>query len=185
MSEYQYYEFCSLKAPLTAKARTEMQGLSSRAVVGTHGASYTYNYSDFRGDATRLLVKHFDMFFYISKWGNVRVMLKYPEDKVDIKKLRKHCLKDVVSCQKRGKNIVLDVNVCAEEGGGSWVQGEGLLPLILPLYEEIISEDYRFLYLAIEASCDVDEGDCVQKSTVKMGKLSAAQKEFRRIIEFY
>ncbi len=183
MSEYQYYEFCSLHAPLTAKVRAEMQGLSSRAVVGTHGASYTYNYSDFRGDAKRLLVKNFDMFFYISKWGNVRMMLKYPGDKVDIKTLKKHCLKDIVSCEKRGKNIVLEVNVCVEEGCGSWVQGEGLLPLILPLHEEIINGDYRFLQLAIEASCGED--DCVQKSIVKMGKLSVAQKEFRRIIEFY
>lgn len=50
MSEYQYYEFCSLHSPLSAAARKEMEALSSRTRVGTHNASYVYHYGDFRGN---------------------------------------------------------------------------------------------------------------------------------------
>ncbi len=39
MSEYQYYEFCSISKPLSQETRKEMASLSSRAKVGTHGAS--------------------------------------------------------------------------------------------------------------------------------------------------
>lgn len=62
MSEYQYYEFCSISKPLTREARMEMASLSSRAKVSTHGASYVYNYGDFKGDPKQLLLKHFDVF---------------------------------------------------------------------------------------------------------------------------
>ena len=51
MSEYQYYEFCKIHAPLSSEARKEMQSLSSRAKISTHGAIYVYNYGDFRGNA--------------------------------------------------------------------------------------------------------------------------------------
>ncbi|MCW5590456.1 MAG: hypothetical protein KIT27_12460, partial [Legionellales bacterium] len=69
MSEYQYYEFCSINKPLSTEARKEMLSLSSRASVGTHTASYVYNYGDFRGKPKQLVLKHFDVFFYISNFG--------------------------------------------------------------------------------------------------------------------
>lgn len=77
MSEYQYYEFCKTHKPLSIYARNEMQALSSRAKITTHGASYEYNYGDFRGDPKALLLKHFDIFFYISNWGCIQLMFKY------------------------------------------------------------------------------------------------------------
>jgi hypothetical protein len=63
MSEYQYYEFCRITTPLSSEARKEMVSLSSRAQVSTHGASYVYNYGDFRGNPEQLVLKHFDVFF--------------------------------------------------------------------------------------------------------------------------
>ena len=50
MSEYQYYEFCRLNKPISAPAREEMASLTSRARITTHGASFVYNYGNFRGD---------------------------------------------------------------------------------------------------------------------------------------
>ena len=87
MSEYQYHEFCSIHQPLSAAARKKMNSLSSRAQVGTHNASYVYNYSDFRGNPKQLLLKYFDVYFYIASWGTVQLMFKYLSTQVDLKKL--------------------------------------------------------------------------------------------------
>lgn len=182
MSDYQYYEFCRLNSPLTVKARKEMAALSSRAKVGTHGASYVYNYGgDFRGDPKRLLVKHFDVFFYISKWGIVNLMFKYPKNMINTKSLKEHCSKNVAKCIKRGNYILLDVHVHNEDGWG-WIEGEGLLPCILPLYYEIVDNDYRFLQIANAVSDEIDDEDL--KIIINEKKMSEPQKEFFKIISF-
>jgi len=146
MSEYQYYEFCSVRSPLSAQARKEMYSLSSRAKVSTHGATYVYNYGNFRGNAKQLLLKYFDVFFYIANWGTVELMFKYPAEKVDVSALKKLAIKHVVDCQQRDENVVLTVHVNNEEGFG-WTEGEGLLPNLLSLYDEIKNQDYQWLHL--------------------------------------
>ena len=136
MSEYQYYEFCKLNAPLTAEARKEMYSLSSRAKVSTHGASYVYNYGDFQGKPKELLFKYFDVFFYISNWGTIQLMFKYLEQQVDESALKKITIKHVIDCEKRNGHILLDISFSNEDGFG-WLEGEGMLADFLPLYDEI------------------------------------------------
>ena len=133
MSEYQYYEFCSLHSPLSAAARKEMQALSSRAQVGTHNVSYVYHYGDFRGKVEALLLKYFDALFYIANWGTIRLMFKYPIEQVNIEELRRYDIKHVISCKEQENYAVLDVHIQTEEGFG-WTEGEGLLSEFLPLY---------------------------------------------------
>src|SRR5690348_13842640 len=110
MSEYQYYEFCKINTPLSTETRKEMYSLSSRAKVSTHGASYVYNYGDFRGNAEDLLLKHFDVFFYISNWGCIRLMFKYTTQEVDAGKLKKYCIKHIIDCKIQGSYVLLDIN---------------------------------------------------------------------------
>lgn len=183
MSEYQYYEFCSLHSPLSAAARQEMQGLSSRAHVGTHSAAYVYNYGDFRGVPETLLLKHFDVFFYIADWGTIRLMFKYSAQKIKREDIKKYCVKDVISCKEQGDYLVLDVMIHNEDGFG-WTEGEGLLAEFLPLYEEIKSKDYQFLKL-IKAVHDewTGEEENALASALSSMKLSAAQSTFLKHIE--
>ncbi len=144
MSEYQYYEFCSISKPLTKAARDEMASLSSRANVGTHNASYMYNYGDFRGNSNKLLLKHFDVFFYISNFGTIRLTFKYNIAQIDMNEIERHCLEGVIDCEQHGQDILLDINIQNEDGFG-WTEGEGLLPDLLPLYAEIKDKNYQFL----------------------------------------
>lgn len=92
MSEYQYYEFCCISEPLSAEARREMHSLSSRAQVGTHGAHYVYNYGDFRGEPEALLLKYFDVFFYIANWGTLQLSFKYSVQDINIAEVKKFCI---------------------------------------------------------------------------------------------
>ncbi len=151
MSEYQYYEFCKINAPLTSDARKKMYSLSSRANVTTHGASYVYNYGDFRGNSKELLLKYFDIFFYISNFGCIQLMLKYRDQEVNTSELEKYCAKHVVSCETQNAYVVLDINYSNEDGFG-WVEGEGMLPDLLPLYDEIKAGNYQFLRLVAGAN---------------------------------
>ncbi len=144
MSEYQYYEFCSISKPLTKEARVEMSSLSSRANVGTHNAVYVYNYGDFRGKSDQLLLKHFDVFFYISNFGTIKLTFKYNISQIDIDEIKKYCVTDVITCTQHREDILLDIYVQNEDGFG-WTEGEGLLADLLPLYDEIKAKNYQFL----------------------------------------
>lgn len=79
-----------------------MRSLSSRAQVGTHSASYVYHDGDFRGIPEALLLKYFDIFFYISHWGTIRLMFKYPVQEIDITELKNTVLNllSAVSCRE-------------------------------------------------------------------------------------
>ena len=178
MSEYQYYEFCSLHSPLSAAACKEMKALSSRAQVGTHTASYVYHYGDFRGNAEALLLKYFDIFFYIANWGTVRLMFKYPTEQVDVEKLKKYHVKDVIICKVKENYVLLDIRVQNEEGFG-WTEGEGLLSALLPLYEEIKLKNYQFLKL-VKAVNDELTGEKENSLSLMLArtKLSLAQAAF-------
>ena len=178
MSEYQYYEFCSLQAPLTAEARKELHSLSSRAKVTSHSASYVYNYGDFRGDEKALLLNYFDVFFYISKWGIVRLMFKYTTSQVNYEELKKYCIKEVISCEKQQKYIILSIDIHNEESFG-WTEGEGLLPELIPLYEEMKANNYQFLRLVLRIHNELRGEE--KESTLAGMKLSAVQKEFLQV----
>lgn len=179
MSEYQYYEFCRVNGLLSQEARKEMGSLSSRARVTTHGASYVYNYGDFRGDVKKLLLKYFDVFFYISNFGTIRLIFKYPSQQVDAGELNKHCIRHVINCEQHDQNILLDVHLSDEESGG-WTEGEGILPDLLPLYEEIKTKNYGFLRLVAaihHESTDTEQGP-FSSVIAELRPLSEAQSAF-------
>jgi hypothetical protein len=176
MSEYQYYEFCSLHSPLSIEARKEMSSLSSRAQVTIHGASYVYNYGDFRGNPKELLLKYFDVFFYISNFGTVRLMFKYLDQEVNVSQIKNYSIKHVLSYEKHGQHILLDINI-NNEGGFGWTEGEGMLSDFLPLYEEIKTKDYQFLRLVSAINDELAErGNNSLEILLADIQLSPAQK---------
>lgn len=178
MSEYQYYEFCSISKPLTREARMEMASLSSRAQVSTHGASYVYNYGDFKGNPKQLLLKHFDVFFYISNFGGIRLLFKYLADEINIVQMKKYCIKDVISTKTQKENVLLDIDINLEEGFG-WVEGEGMLVDLLPLYDEIKTGNYQFLKLVSSVNEGLtEEGNTLKTAISKFKNLSIAQEAF-------
>ncbi len=184
MSEYQYYEFCKLGTPLTAEERKTMAALSSRTQLTTHGAKYVYNYGSFRGDPNALLLNYFDIFFYISNWGAVKLIFKFFSDQVDVDKLKKQTIKDWISIKKHKKYVVLTLEINNEEGGG-WIEGEEWLINLLPLYEEIKAGNNQLLGLisAIHAAWEHGEPEALDKFLTKH-KLSPAQKAFLACVTF-
>ena len=183
MSEHQRYEFCSIYSPLTIEAREEMSSLSSRADIGTHGASYVYNYGNFRGKPEQLLLKYFDVFFYIANWGTAQLMLKYPKRQIDLRHLKKFSIMDTLSIKECGSNVIVDICINNEDGFG-WIEDDEYLPEILELHNEIKNKNYQFLDL-IHPIHDMiaNDNDSLLKKKLKEVSLSEPQKMFLRYIK--
>ncbi|EKD72556.1 MAG: hypothetical protein ACD_45C00643G0005 [uncultured bacterium] len=101
-------------------------------------------------------------------------MFKYNNEQINWGELKKHSIKHVIDCEIVVENILLDINFNSE-GGFGWIEGEGMLPDLLPIYEEIKSGDYGFLRLV--ASLDNDG----EKPTDHV--LSEAQETFIKYAE--
>jgi hypothetical protein len=182
MSGYQYYEFCSINKPLTHQARSEMRGLSKRSRITTHGASYVYNYGSFHAKPKDLLLKYFDVFFYISNWGTLQLMFRYKKDDVDIARIKTYLLKNVISCETKDEYVVLNIELNDENGGsGNWLEGEELFPDLLPLYDEIKNGNYQLLLLASLINAKYNEQE---QTTIELEQLSMAQKSLIKAIDF-
>lgn len=180
MSDYEYHEFCRLHEPMTPTIRSVMGKLSSRADVGTHTASYMYNYGSFRGNVDELLRKYFDVYFFLTNYGHARLLFKYPADEVDWLALKEESEKYVVDCTKKGKFVYVDINISPEEAGG-WTDGEGWLSQVLPIYDEIKKGDYRVFKIAKAVNMDYD-GDPVKMPA--KSRMSKAQKSLLESVSY-
>lgn len=50
--------------------------------------------------------------------------------------IKQYCIKHVIDCEVREPYVLLDINFTSEDGFG-WVEAEGMLSDLLPLYDEI------------------------------------------------
>lgn len=183
MSEYQYYEFCRLFTPLDQETRQVMQALSSRTRCGTHGASYVYHYGGgFKGKPEILLLKYFDVFFYMSSWGTIKLLFKYARIDVNFTELKRYQLKDVIDCSQHDQFIILSTEFRHENGLG-WTEGEGVLPMLLPLYDEIKNKNYQFLQCVIAMKAIFVEGEAQLKILLANNTLSLAQQAYLHVAQ--
>lgn len=147
MSEYQYYEFQSIDNQLDNNTRQAMEQLSSRVVLTATSASFVYHYGDFRGNEKDILAEYFDMMLYITNWGVRQLMFRLPTPLIDVGRLQPYLFEEEISLQTIGNYLILDISYNDEVGGG-WVEGEGWLPHLLPIRDELLQNDFRILYLA-------------------------------------
>ena len=149
MSEYQYYEFQALDHPLTHEAQAEIQSLSSRVQLTATSASFVYNYSNFPGDPYRVLVKYFDAMLYITNWGTRQLMFRFPLTAIPADVISAYQYAGSMDWSTVNKYSILNIEFNPEEGGdGEWIEGQGTLPGIVQVRNDILRGDYRLLYLA-------------------------------------
>lgn len=186
MSEYQYYEFCNINKPISSEVRTKMRALSSRTQTTTHSVAYTYNFGDFRGNPKELLAKYFDVFFYISNFGNLQLIFRYKKEDLDVNKIKTFFIQHVIEYETYGDYVLLDITIDDDNGGWGWIEGEGMLADLLPLYEEIKNGNYQlFLLIAFINAIYSDKDDYLINTLRKsLAPLSFAQQAFIKAIDF-
>lgn len=147
MSEYQYYEFRTDGRTLDETACKELRQLSSRAIVTSTQAIYTYSYSNFRYDCKEILVNYFDIMLYLSNFGTRQLMVRLPIDLIEPSEINFYCVPEVISYFIHGDSLILDFCIFHEEDS-QWIEGDGILDDLLPIRHELINGDFRALYLA-------------------------------------
>lgn len=187
MSEYQYYEFQAIDRPLSGPEQQTIQALSSRAQVTPYRASFLYNYGDFRGKPEDLVAQYFDAMLYMANWGTWQLIFRFPKPLVDPAWFDPYTMEDVIEVSTTAQHLILNITLNDEEGGG-WVEGEGWLPRLLPLRDELMGGDLRLLYLAWlrvapRLADHGDEDPCEPPVPPNLGKLSAPLQAFIEWVE--
>lgn len=191
MSTYQYYEFQAIDRPLTAKEQSTIQKLSSRVELTPHRAVFLYNYGDFRGKPEEIVTKYFDVMFYIANWGTRQLIFRFPKAIVDPGWYEPYELPYAITIKQTDSYVVLNININDEDGEMSgWVDGEGWLPKLLPLRDQLLTGDVRLLYLAwlrAVPNCKGYRG--IEADPIEppippgLGKLSAPLETFIDLVE--
>jgi hypothetical protein len=185
MSEYQYYEFQAIDRPLTEEEQALMRQLSSRVALTPTSAAFTYNYGDFRGNPRQVLAQHFDAMLYLTNWGSKQLLFRFPQALIDIDQVKPYGVEEMIFFTSVDQYIILNIQFFEEEGG-DWIDGEGWLPSLLPLRNDLLQQDYRLLYLAwLKAIPFEDIADFVQEPPVPagLGQLPPALRNFIDLFE--
>jgi hypothetical protein len=189
MSEYQYYEFQTIDRPLTPKEQTEIKELSSRVKLTPTQAIFLYNYGSFHNQPEEVLAKYFDAMFYIANWGTWQLIFRFPKAIVNPKWFQPYDLPDAITITQTAKYIILNIEIHEEEGLSGWVEGEGWLPELLPLRDDLLGGDLRLLYLVWLRVSPALAGEALDEDPVEppipanLSQLSPALKEFIKLVE--
>ncbi len=157
MSEYQYYEFQAVDRPLTLEQISVLRAYSSRAQITASSFIVDYSYGDFNGNPEKWLEQYFDAFLYLANWGTHQFLLGLPQKLIDQDTIGPYCAGESLSCRSKGDKVILTFQ--SEDEDGEWAEGEGWLASLLPIRADLISGDYRALYLGWLGSIESGEID--------------------------
>jgi hypothetical protein len=185
MSEYQYYEFQAIDRPLTEKEMGELRSYSTRARITATSFVNDYSWGRFKGNADAWMEKYFDAFLYLANWGTHILKLRLPSRLLDLKTARLYCPgKEAFAKEKNGK-VILNF-ISEDEGGGEWVDPEGLLSSLISVRAEIARGDLRGLYLGWLLSMqngELDEGDVEPPVPPGLGQPSASLESLAEFLQ--
>ena len=149
MSEYQYYEFLAVDQPLGKEDVAALRKLSTRARITATSFTNHYNWGDFKGDPMKLMARWFDLHLYFANWMSRRLMIRLPERLLDKNRLLTF-LRDVgcIEIEMSGENVIIDIwhdyepdTFTDADDGTGWLAG------LAPLRADLLSGDWRMLYL--------------------------------------
>lgn len=155
MSEYQYYEFLAIDRPLTDTQMREVRGFSGRARITPTSFVNEYSFGDFRGSVASFMTLYYDAHVYVANWGTHRLILRFSG--AGPAGIGDYCAGDLLSAYETGGSTL--VEFCSESEDGEWAEGEGYMSSLAGLRADILSGDYRSLYLGWLNGVQNDEVD--------------------------
>jgi len=188
MSEYQYYEFQAIDRPLTDEEQQAVAQLSSRVEPHPRQAVFVYHWSGFPGNSHDILAKYYDAMLYMANWGGRQLMFRFPMSALDLEQAQAYCqppiIQDYLSLSTGGEYATLNVEFHPQDNY-DWIDGEGWLPAMLSLRDDILHGDYRMLYLAWLGVTEFEDLlDSVQEPPVPPG-LKDLSPALRTFIDFF
>jgi len=147
MSEYQFYEFAALDGPVEGKAAAYARSVSSRAEITSRRWRNVYNWGSFHGSVEQMM-EYYDAHVYMANWGDFHLMLAFPPEALPLQSMQPYLDAGWLGSFEIGGRTVLSWSLGYAEGSGEWLDGSGVLDLLLPIREELLRGDYRSLYLS-------------------------------------
>ena len=156
MSEYQYYEFQTVGRRLSETEMRELRAYSTRARITPTSFVNEYSFGSFKGNPDAWMERYFDAFLYVANWGTHELKLGLPAKLLSADTARLYSCGDAASVREKADRLILTFR-SEQEGGGDWVQAEGVLSALLPLRTELARGDLRGLYLGWLLSAQAGE----------------------------
>lgn len=148
MSEYQYYEWQTIDRPLTSGQRAAVDKLSSHIDVSSTRAQVDYSWGNFKHDPINVLAEYFDAYLYMANWGSRELAFRFPADLLDPAGIRPYLVDDYVTLEQRKGYYILAFDMAEEDDRYDWLEPGHELSDLAPLRNDILTGDYRMLYLA-------------------------------------
>src|SRR5438067_11283491 len=147
MSEYQYYEFAAVDAPLTEKQMLELRAISTRAEITPTTFVNEYHWGDFKGDPRKLIVDYFDAFLYYANWGTLWCMFRLPKSAVDLAAMKRFNGTETIEVSAKGEYVIVDI--CVDDEPGDYeVPYQCTLARVLPVRSSLLEGNLAPLYVA-------------------------------------
>lgn len=154
MSEYQYYEFVAIDHPLTAEEQATLRRYSSRAKIDAKSFINEYHWGEFKGDADAWMEHYFDAHLYVASWDQRQLQLRLPASSLSPERLSAYADQEDNSspffARHVGSHCILNWNFAAtswDDCDAEEMEFEHHLSTLLALRDELLSGDYRPLYL--------------------------------------
>lgn len=160
LSEYQFYEFLAVDRPLDERQQAELRALSTRADITATSLVNEYHFGSFRGDPQKLMEKYFDAFLYFANWGTHQLMIRLPEQLLDLDTAQRYCAGYPAHSWRHNGNVLIDL--CAADENGEWEwdgTGETRLGSLIPIRADLAAGDHRALHIAwlLAAQSELDD----------------------------
>lgn len=88
MSEYQYYEFLTVDAPLTEAQQGELRSISTRADISANRFVNEYQWGDLKAQPKSLVARYFDLGLSVTNWGERRLLVRLPRKGMRVRELK-------------------------------------------------------------------------------------------------
>jgi hypothetical protein len=188
MTSYQYYEFQAIDRPLTEEEQQAVARLSSRVHPHPRQAAFVYHWSSFPGDPGDVLARYYDALLYMASWGSRQLMFRFPQAALNLEAAAAYCqpliVQDYLAFSTEDVYTLLNIEF-HDEGRSDWLEGEGWLPAMVSLRDDLLRGDYRALYLAWLKVLEVDDLlESVPEPPVPPG-LQSLSPALRTFVEFF
>lgn len=187
MSEYQYYEFRAVDAPLTSNQMDEVRKCSTRARITPTDFTNEYHFGDFKGDPLDMVRRHYDLHIYYANWGTRRWLFRVPVSTIDVEKVAAYAAGDIIDMRRSGDRYLIDITLSPDDGGEYMDEDQdaaGWMADLSQLRRDVMDGDLRLLYLAWLLAVqyeEVEDQDTEPPVPAGLKKLSGPLKTFAEV----
>lgn len=161
MSEYQFVDFIAIDGPVSEKNLAFMEKQSTRAEISPWRFTNEYHFGDFRGDASAMLHRGYDMHLHYANFGIRKIMIRLPKGLPwDKRVFARYAVDHDFTWQKDrgGTGGILKIEPEGDADSFDDVPDlDNMLEALVPVRESLIGGDLRPLFLGWLACCNERE----------------------------